>query len=380
MSTGGQVSIYYRLKCLSEIYEIDLLTVNLEGLENLESKYNDSFVFLNKVKIFERQIKSVKKNISIKSILYFLNNLFFNSKPRGASIANIEAINNFLFNNHKKYDQIIFENFNSFNYFLINESFLNNSKTCLITHNIESDLAFDNFRKCKFSLNKLRLFIEYNKVKKYENLVYSKANKILCISRADFISIKNEFPFKTYYISQHIALRPVKWSFNNSQQVIFNSNLNFRPNLDGLDWYIKYIHPNILIKFPNYKLVITGNQPKKILKKYHKISNISFTGFLKEKDFISFFLNSDVMINPVSSGSGVKIKMLDALSFGIPIVSRKHGVAGISQNIKINYFDDHLSFSKSIVRFLEGKKNKGLIEVKSYNDDISKKLNDYIFN
>lgn len=178
MSTGGQVSIYYRLKCLSEIYEIDLLTVNLEGLENLESKYNDSFVFLNKVKVFERQIKSVKKNISIKSILYFLNNLFFNSKPRGASIANIEAINNFLFNNHKKYDQIIFENFNSFNYFLINESFLNNSKTCLITHNIESDLAFDNFRKCKFSLNKLRLFIEYNKVKKYENLVYSKANKI----------------------------------------------------------------------------------------------------------------------------------------------------------------------------------------------------------
>ena len=99
MSTGGQVSIYYRLKCLSEIYEIDLLTVNLEGLENLESKYNDSFVFLNKVKIFERQIKSVKKNISIKSILYFLNNLFFNSKPRGASIANIEGINNFLFNN-----------------------------------------------------------------------------------------------------------------------------------------------------------------------------------------------------------------------------------------------------------------------------------------
>ncbi len=116
--------------------------------------------------------------------------------------------------------------------------------------------------------------------------------------------------------------------------LLFNGTLNYKPNVDALLTILEKINP-ILIANENfrYKIIICGSKlPHKFkdLAKY-KEQNIIYAGFVD--DINLYFKGSDIFINPVIDGGGIKTKVVEALGYNLSVLSTESGAIGIPQQI-----------------------------------------------
>ncbi len=114
----------------------------------------------------------------------------------------------------------------------------------------------------------------------------------------------------------------------------FNGLLDYKPNLDALKVILDKINPLLLNHSSfRYKIIISGKRlPEKmnLLKEYAE-RNIVFTGFAE--DITSYLKATDIFLNPVQSGGGVKTKIVEAIGFGVTVVSTDSGASGIEKNV-----------------------------------------------
>ena len=100
-----------------------------------------------------------------------------------------------------------------------------------------------------------------------------------------------------------------------------------RANADAITWFLKNCWDELTYdKQFNWQLLITGGVIDLLNERYR-----SFKGILVEpatSDIRSFYDQIDIAINPVRFGTGLKIKNVEALLFGIPLVTSSHGVEG----------------------------------------------------
>lgn len=114
---------------------------------------------------------------------------------------------------------------------------------------------------------------------------------------------------------------------------LFNGMLDYKPNLDALQAILNYINPILLSSDLTYKIIICGkNLPAELneLKDYTD-KNIIYAGFVE--DISVYFKGVDVFINPISSGGGIKTKLVEALGYDLNAVSTINGATGVDENI-----------------------------------------------
>ncbi len=99
------------------------------------------------------------------------------------------------------------------------------------------------------------------------------------------------------------------------------------PNFIGITWFLDNCWPLLLSKDDNYRLSIIGEWSKEHIEEYsQKYTNIEFLGFV---DCLANSLKGTVMIVPITIGSGIRMKILEASSIGVPFVSTTVGSEGI---------------------------------------------------
>jgi polysaccharide biosynthesis protein PslH len=116
--------------------------------------------------------------------------------------------------------------------------------------------------------------------------------------------------------------------------LLFNGLLNYKPNLDALKVILDKINPLLLrhVSF-RYKIIICGKGlPEELdsLKGYTD-KNIIYAGFVDDVE--TYFKGSDIFLNPVQSGAGVKTKMVEAIAFGTTVVATETGALGIDRSV-----------------------------------------------
>ncbi len=115
--------------------------------------------------------------------------------------------------------------------------------------------------------------------------------------------------------------------------LLFNGTLDYAPNLEALHIILKEINPLLISAGYKYKIIICGkNLPASLngLAAY-KSQNIIYAGFVNEIDI--YFKATDIFINPVIEGGGIKTKVVEALGFNVSVVSTASGAIGIPQEI-----------------------------------------------
>lgn len=124
------------------------------------------------------------------------------------------------------------------------------------------------------------------------------------------------------------------------------------PNVDALAYFLEYVFPLVTAKRPDIKLYIVGQVPKNQLKNCDH-SNVVFTGFVE--DLRPYFEQARVYIAPLRYGAGIKGKILEALSFGLPVVTTSIGAEGIGLTHTRDVFieDNHVGFAESVLRLYE---------------------------
>lgn len=114
----------------------------------------------------------------------------------------------------------------------------------------------------------------------------------------------------------------------------FNGLLNYKPNLDALRIILDRINPLLLKqKDFRYKIIVCGKHlPDEMdgLKSYAD-KNIIFAGFTE--DISTYLKATDVFLNPVQAGGGIKTKIVEAIGYGATVVSTETGAIGMKSAI-----------------------------------------------
>lgn len=160
-----------------------------------------------------------------------------------------------------------------------------------------------------------------------------KVDKIL------FISSNDEFHFKhTLRSIQSISLlppslkSPIKIDSNQiGAPICAFANWDWAPNYQGLDWFLDNVWPMLIMKEPSIKLNIAGrHMSTSQQKRIRETANIEYVGFVE--DLKAFMESSSVMIAPLISGSGIKIKIVEALAHALPFVTTNVGFEGFGDS------------------------------------------------
>jgi len=129
-------------------------------------------------------------------------------------------------------------------------------------------------------------------------------------------------------------------------------SLEWAPNQEGMIWFIDKCWPKIHEKFSDLKFYIAGRKAPDWLVRRFKAPNIVFMG---EVDDAYQFMNSkSIMVVPLFSGSGMRIKIIEGMALGKPIVSTPIGTEGISTQSGKNILiaDNEQEFISDIERLI----------------------------
>ncbi|HEV7571070.1 MAG TPA: glycosyltransferase family 4 protein [Thermoanaerobaculia bacterium] len=126
----------------------------------------------------------------------------------------------------------------------------------------------------------------------------------------------------------------------------FIGSLDFRPNQEAVEWIVDELWPRVIERAPEARLTIAGSSAPEWLQR--RLSNIDFRGTVD--DAMAFMKTMSVMIAPLFAGGGMRIKVLEAMALGKPVVATKLGAGGldVAHGRDILIADDAASFADAV--------------------------------
>jgi len=109
--------------------------------------------------------------------------------------------------------------------------------------------------------------------------------------------------------------------------LFFIGALDWGPNQEGLDWFFREVWPEVRLKWPGLTLDLAGRNPAYYFNGRIMPDNVRLEG--EVEDAIEFFYHHTVMIVPLLTGSGIRIKILEAMAMGKTIISTRIGAVGL---------------------------------------------------
>lgn len=226
------------------------------------------------------------------------------------------------------YDLLIFDQLGSYN----SKEIFQNTPKILITHNVEYDTVIVTNRS--FIMKKL-LDYERQKLLIYETNIYKTIKNIVFLTEDDkktFDDINSNFVVLNPTLSQ-FTNSPEKQNFNINFKVLILGSLSWSHNVRSIFWYLENIHDKILNQYPQYILIIVGSGGgRSLINRLKKYKNVDVRGYVE--DLLGVMNEADFMLSLAYSGSGIKIKVIDAIGRKMPCVVSEHSLKGLPFRIK----------------------------------------------
>jgi len=223
----------------------------------------------------------------------------------------------------------------------------------LLTNFIDS-LSLNFHRRALIEKNlflKLFLKVEERRLFLYENYLAKNSIASWFVSNVDkkFLKLNSAFitPVGVDKVSSRTNL------IREPNTIIFTGNMNYRPNLDAVYFFIENIWPLIKKGLPSVKFLIVGRMPPSSLSKYVKRHPSVYV--LGEVVSLSEYLNkASVAVAPMVSGSGMQLKILESMRCGTPIVCTRLGIGDIQADRLSSIFiaDTPGKFAESVISLL----------------------------
>lgn len=227
----------------------------------------------------------------------------------------------------------------------------------LTQHNIEYKTFKNISKKSKNILKKIIFYREYKMVKIFEKKFYDNKffSGITFISKSDKAFFENKFG----NIAK-LELIPIGVNFKKNQVknikkgcIVFTGKMDYQPNIDAVIWFSENIFPKIKKNIPYSKFYIVGKNPTKEVRQLESMDGIIVTGMVESVD--KYLNDSNIVVIPLLSGGGVKIKLFEALEHKNIVISTTKGVEG-TEFIDNKHFllaDDSEKFADECIKCIE---------------------------
>ena len=141
----------------------------------------------------------------------------------------------------------------------------------------------------------------------------------------------------------------------NSKNIVTLGTLHYPPNADGIRWFAQEVFPLVRSEIPDATLTIIGkNPPQDLLNLASQSSEaIKVTGYVP--DLVPYFEKGGVLVVPVRAGGGMRVRILEAFSRSMPVVTTTIGLEGIDAQPDRDVLvrDTAPDFAQSVIDVLE---------------------------
>lgn len=233
--------------------------------------------------------------------------------------------------------------------------------------NVEDPQSIKNYRLAKlnvFSLfEKIQLVTYAVCTQFYESLFLRHFKKVHVLSRSDAEDLRLQGGYRNIgFVPYGVELPPTgeycPLKERTEGMIVFSGNMFHKPNVDGALFLLNDIFPLILSQYPTAKLWIVGNIPDARIYAAAARYNTSVVITGGVSDISTYIKKAMVSVCPIRLKIGVQTKVLEALSWGTPVVTTNagnSGVCGVSgRNLWVE--DDPIKFADRIASFLRGDK------------------------
>jgi glycosyltransferase involved in cell wall biosynthesis len=319
--SGGQTRWYNIIKYLAKKHEITLFSLIKDDSERKFIPELEKYC--SKVKVFSRP----KTPWSIRNILLSVFGPFPLLVIRNQSLEERKAIKEELLN--EKYDLIHAETFYVMPHL---------GKTNVPTILVEQTIWHEVYRH--YVMHEVPWFLrpfylqDVVKIKFWEKYYWSKADRLFAVSAEDKDAMVKLVPKKRVGIipngvdSKYFAEKKIERK--SPPRVLYGvTNFEWMQNQEATEVLINKVWPKIKNVYPKARVWIAGRQMPEWLKKIsRKKKDVEITENIP--DARDAYRTANVMVAPIKGAGGTRLKILEAMASGLPVVSTKIGVAGLN--------------------------------------------------
>ena len=230
-----------------------------------------------------------------------------------------------------------------------------NAQVVLRVHNVEYVIWERLARDTPNPLKKLYLNLLVKRLKHFELSHINLADKVIAVSKDDE-NIFKQNGLKKSSISIPIgydltADDTIDFSKEKNNSVCFIGSMDWMPNYEGIQWFLNEVWALVIKQIPTAQFYLAGRSfPDELLNL--KQAGVQVLGEIDNAQ--SFILGNAVFVVPLFAGSGMRVKVIEAMALGRAVVSTTIGAESIHYTNGENILtaDDKADFANAIVRLL----------------------------
>lgn len=234
-------------------------------------------------------------------------------------------------------------------------------RTILLSHNVESQVERENvqYDAKRFPWHKRKILSrDVERMERAEAALLSRFDRVLSVSEHETRIMKERCGCE-----DNVRTLPVSFGAKGTgvpenrtpDTILFAGSMWWLPNRHGLAWFFENCWEGILAARPAARVILAGNDKSGFARGMaQRHPNVTATGFVE--DIEPFFRQASVFILPLLIGTGIKIKLIEAMGWGLPVVSTPKGVEGVPGFEKGRHAlvgEDPLDFAKAVIHLLQ---------------------------
>ena len=344
---GSSIAIYALAEGLSDNdIELHLLPINTK--KHFKPEENILADFKQKT-----NYKSIFKNTDTSAVGAFLN--LFSSQSY--------FVSRFYF---KEYEEALIQKLQSISFDIIQIEGVfmctyipiirkySKAKIVLRSHNVEHQIWERHLDNEKVSLKKTYLKLQNSRLKQFEINAFNQVDAIVTITGEDkktISSICTKTPLYTCLTGINLNSYQFIETAKQPNTLFHFASMDWMPNIEAMDWFMNKVWHDILKNKPDAQLVLAG---RGMPDRFKKLASKNITIIEHVKDSKEFYATYDLMLVPLWSGSGLRIKLVEGLAYGKAIITTSIGAEGIpySNSKDMIIADTAADFVKAILNVL----------------------------
>jgi glycosyltransferase involved in cell wall biosynthesis len=303
---GARVDTWGRIKVLAELgWKIHLLVCGKQMPSDADIEVVNAYV--EEIKLCDRRSK-------LADLLHVIPMQV--QSRNGLRHVNIEG----------DYDYVLLEG--DYVYPILNNPKIRYDNVILRVHNDEAVYFKALARSTKNVIHKMYYHMESSKFAVLQKKMLEKVDKYLFISNKEFESFQRQNPSaKSLFLPPPVTKDMFRVSTFQRKHVVFIGSLFMPNNREAIEWYLEHIHP-LMLKEPDYKFIVAGNSRKQSLSWLEKYDLMDVILHDTPKSLDDIYKSGYLFVNPMQNGAGVKLKTIEAIQNGLPVISTSIGYEG----------------------------------------------------
>ncbi len=332
--TGGKVRVYNFLKKLSEKHEIVLICLlkNTDEFKDVKVLEKQGFKIYP---VLRRKAWSIQNLVRTLFTKYSFLTVVNNFSPDTENLI-LEVIKK------EKPDLIHLETFYMAQSLLAVRDKIK-IPILLAKVDVEAQVYFRNAQQKKNPILKLMGYIDARKMLSYEVQVCKYFDKVTFASEVDRTLLTSYLKKRNINVSTDLIPNgvdtkhyvPTNTKKYSKPTVVFLGNFRYFANTDAAFYFVKNIWPIITSKIDTHLYIVGPLLPKGIQRLLSNdvaklnTDNITVTGFVEEDVKKNILSKSWISVAPIRIGSGTKLKILESMAIGTPVIATPVGIEGI---------------------------------------------------